>query len=135
MGSDTQQIQDSGDLILTLKSERNSLPSAGWRKHRNFRQANLLGSHSRSKTKIQAISGDSGEQKHQKILPHEEIGWTKWGVNLKILRQVYTGNVRPVAENVSSSWSTASKANKTRINKVQNIGLRITHGAIKSTPV
>ena len=135
MGSDTQQIQDSGDLILTLNPERNSLPSAGWKKNSNFRQANLLGSHSRSKSKMEALSGGSGEQKHQKTLPHEEIGWTKWGVNLKILRQVYTGNVRPVAENVSPSWSTALKANKTRIDKVQNIGLRITHGAIKSTPV
>ena len=51
--------------------------------------------------------------------------------NLKILRQVYIGNVRPVAEYASSSWSTASKVNKTIIYKVQNMGLRIIHGAIK----
>ena len=64
-----------------------------------------------------------------------KLAGTKWGANLKILRQVYTGNVTLVAEYVFSSWSTASKANKTRINKVLNMGLRIIRGAIKSTPV
>ena len=92
----------------------------------------------RSKTYIETSSGDSGEQRHQKTLSLsliKKLAGTKWGANLRILRQVYTGNVRPVAEYASPSWSIASKANKTRIDKVQNMGLRIIHGAIKSTPV
>ncbi|KAK3784224.1 hypothetical protein RRG08_055753 [Elysia crispata] len=92
----------------------------------------------RSKTYIETSSGDSGEQRHQKTLSLsliKKLAGTTWGANLRILRQVYTGNVRPVAEYASPSWSTASKANKTRIDKVQNMGLRIIHGAIKSTPV
>ena len=75
------------------------------------------------------------ENKSIRRLYHmKKFAGTKWGASLKIPRQVYTGNVRPVAE-YASSWSTSSKANKTRIDKVLNMGLRIIHGAIKSTAV
>ena len=75
------------------------------------------------------------ENKSIRRLYHmKKLAGTKWGASLKIPRQVYTGNVRPVAE-YASSWSTSSKANKTRIDKVLNMGLRIIHGAIKSTAV
>ncbi|KAK3751500.1 hypothetical protein RRG08_030525 [Elysia crispata] len=43
----------------------------------------------------------------------KKLARTKWGAILKIQRQVYTGNIIPVADYASSSWSTSSKANKT----------------------
>uniref|UniRef100_A0A0B7BS11 Uncharacterized protein n=1 Tax=Arion vulgaris TaxID=1028688 RepID=A0A0B7BS11_9EUPU len=35
----------------------------------------------------------------------------------------------------SSSWTTAAKTNTQKLDKVQNMGLRITLGAMKSSPI
>jgi hypothetical protein len=48
---------------------------------------------------------------------------------------VYTGAIRPIMEYASSSWSTVDKTNKTKLNKIQNWGLRLILGVIKTTPV
>ena len=63
------------------------------------------------------------------------LAGTRWGANGKILRQVYTGAVRPVMEYASTSWITASKTTKTKLDKVQNTGLRTILGAMKTTPI
>ena len=60
---------------------------------------------------------------------------TKWGANSGILRQVYSGAVRPIAEYTSTAWNTASTANKNKLDKVQNTGLRIILGAMKITSI
>ena len=55
--------------------------------------------------------------------------------NSDILKQVYTGAVRPVVEYASTIWDTALKANKIKLDRVQNMGLRIILGAMRSTPI
>ena len=57
------------------------------------------------------------------------------GGNSDILKQVYTGAVRPVIEYASTTWDTASKTNKSKLDRVQNMGLRIILGAMRSTPI
>ena len=50
-----------------------------------------------------------------------------------ILKQVYAGAV--VVEYASTTWDTASKTNKSKLDRVQNMGLRIILGALRSTPI
>ena len=64
-----------------------------------------------------------------------KLSGTTWGANTKILKSVYTGTVRPVLEYASSSWNTAAKSNKAKLDKIQNRGLRTIMGAMKSTPI
>ena len=63
------------------------------------------------------------------------LAGTKWGANSGILRQVYSGAVGPIADYASTTWNTASTTNKNKLDKVQNMGLRIILGAMKSTPI
>ena len=65
----------------------------------------------------------------------KKLAGTKWGANTKILTQVYTGSVRPQLEYASTSWSTAAKTNTARLTKVQNAGLRLITGGMKTTPI
>ena len=46
-----------------------------------------------------------------------------------------TGAVRPVVEYASTIWDTASKTSKSKLDRVQNMGLRIILGAMRSTPI
>ena len=41
----------------------------------------------------------------------KKLSGTNWGANSKILRQVYTGPVRPQLEYRATSWGTAAKTN------------------------
>ena len=65
----------------------------------------------------------------------KKLSGTKWGANSKILKQVYTGTVRPHLEYGANSWGTAAKTNINKLNKVQNASLRIITGAMKTTPI
>ena len=65
----------------------------------------------------------------------KKLAGTTWGANSDILKQVYTGAVRPVVEYASTIWDTASKTNKSKLDRVQNMGLRIILGAMRSTPI
>lgn len=53
----------------------------------------------------------------------------------KNLRQVFTGTIPPITEYASSSWITASKNNKKKLDEVQNAGLRIILGAMKTISI
>ena len=64
-----------------------------------------------------------------------KLSGTKWGANSRILKTVYTGAVRPVLEYSSSSWISAAKSTKSRLDRVQNRGLRTILGAMTTTPV
>ena len=75
------------------------------------------------------------ERTHKKLAIMKKLAGTNWGANAKILRQVYTGTVRPIAEYASTSWTTASRTSKAKLDKVQNSALRIILGAMKTTPI
>ena len=64
-----------------------------------------------------------------------KLAGTTWGANSNILKQVYTGAVRPVVDYASTTRDTASKTNKRKLDRVQNMGLRIVLGAMRSTPI
>ena len=53
----------------------------------------------------------------------------------KVLRQVFTGAVLPHLEYASFSLTTVGKTNTGKLDKVQNAGLRLITGGIKTTPV
>ena len=71
----------------------------------------------------------------RKLSLMKKLAGTKWGANSSILRKVYTGAVRPVVEYASTTWTSASRTNKSKLDKVQNMGLRVILGAMKSTPI
>ena len=72
---------------------------------------------------------------YKKLSLMKKLAGTRWGANGKILGQVYTGAIRPIMEYASTSWITASKTNKSKLDKVQNTGLRTILGAMKTTPI
>ena len=65
----------------------------------------------------------------------KKLAGTKWGANKKILKQVYTSTVRPHLEKSSTAWTTAAKTNTEKLSKVQNAGLRLITGGMKTTPI
>ena len=71
----------------------------------------------------------------RKLAIMKKLAGTTWGANSDILKQVYTEAVRPVVEYASTIWDTASKTNKSKLDRVQNMGLRIILGAMRSTPI
>ena len=64
-----------------------------------------------------------------------KLAGTQWGCNATVLKQVYRGTVRPHLEQGSSAWISAAQSHKDRLEKVQNQGLRIITGSMKSTPI
>ena len=64
-----------------------------------------------------------------------KLSGTTWGANEGTLKQVYQGTVRPHLEYGSSSFMTAAQSHLSTLEKVQNQGLRIITGAMRSTPV
>ena len=73
----------------------------------------------------------------RKLAIMTKLAGTTCGANSDILKvkQVYTGAVRPVVESASTIWDTASKTNKSKLDRVQNMGLRIILRAMRSTPI
>ena len=64
-----------------------------------------------------------------------KLAGTSWGADSSILTKVYTATVRPTMEYASTTWGTAAKTNKSRLDKIQNMALRVILGAMKTTPV
>ena len=52
-----------------------------------------------------------------------------------ILKKTYTSYIRPTLEYGALVWGTAAKSKLRKIDKVQNLGLRIITGAMKTTPI
>ena len=71
----------------------------------------------------------------KKMAVMKKLSGTKWGANARILKQVYTGYVRPQLEYGATSWGTASKTNTSKLSKVQNASLRIITGGMKTSPI
>ena len=65
----------------------------------------------------------------------KKLAGTTWGAESSILTKVYTATVQPAMENASTTWGTAAKTNKSRLDRVQNMPLRVILGAMKTTPV
>ena len=65
----------------------------------------------------------------------KKLAGTQWGANLKTLKQVYIGSVRPVLEYGSSTFVTEASTALQKLDKVQNTGLRIISGGMKSIPI
>ena len=64
-----------------------------------------------------------------------KLAGTSWCADSSILTKVYTATVRPTMEYASTAWGTAAKTNKSRLDKIQNMALRVIFGAMKTTPV
>ena len=60
-----------------------------------------------------------------------KLAGTTWGAGIK----THNGNVRPVMEYGSHTFATAAKTNTQRLEKIQNMGLRIITGGIRSKPI
>ena len=71
----------------------------------------------------------------QKLALMRKLAGTSWGANSSILTKVYTATVRPTIEYASTTWGTAAKTNKSRLDKIQNMALRVILGSMKTTPV
>ena len=52
-----------------------------------------------------------------------ELAGTTWGADSSILTKVYAATVRPTMVYASTTWGTAVKTNKNRLDKVQNMAL------------
>ena len=74
-------------------------------------------------------------QGNQEIDHHEESGRNSWSANSTILKWVYTGAVRPVVECASTTCNTASKTKQSKLDREQNMGLRIILVAMGSTSI
>ena len=55
---------------------------------------------------------------------------TYWGASPNLLKQVYLGSAKSVMEYASSSWATSAKTNQDKLDRIQNMGLRMTLGAL-----
>ena len=64
-----------------------------------------------------------------------KLAGTSWGADTKVLKRLYIGRVRPVLEYGTSAWSTTSKTNYGKVQRVQNSAARIITGALRSTPI
>ena len=65
----------------------------------------------------------------------KKLAGTTWGADEKVLKNLYTGRVRPVLEYGIAAWATAAKSNFNKISRVQNQGMRIITGSQKTTPI
>ena len=71
----------------------------------------------------------------RKLGPLKKLAGTTWGADRKILWRVYIGAVGPIMEYATTSWATVSNANKSNMDKVQNVTLQAIVGAMKTTPI
>ena len=71
----------------------------------------------------------------QRLAMMRKLAGTSWGADTKVLKRLYVGRVRPVLEYGASAWSTTSKTNYGKVQRVQNSAARIITGALRSTPI
>ena len=71
----------------------------------------------------------------QRLALMKKLAGSDWGANHSILKKTYTSYIRPTLEYGATVWGTAAQSNLRKIDKVQNLGLRIITGAMKTTPI
>ena len=130
-----QHNQDGQHILHTVHSKGEGLTkikqpasSTGW-------DSNVSWGNPRYTLDVKTRPWSSWSQGHQKSGHHEETCRNHRGANSDILKQVYTGAVRPVVKYASTTWDTASKTNESKADRVQNMGLRMILGAMRSTPI
>ena len=130
-----QLQQNTSNTLLTLHCERKGDAKAGSHASATGRQPTFQGvtldTRLTWKTHLEAVAARSV----RKLGLLKKLAGTTWGADTNILRRVYTGAVRPIMEYATTSWATASNANKSKLDKVQNVALRAIVGAMKTTPI
>ena len=63
-----------------------------------------------------------------------KTGWHQVGSHQQHPWTYYNGNVHPVMEYGAAAWATAAKSNSSRLGKVQNKGVHVITGKLKTTP-
>jgi hypothetical protein len=130
-----QQPQDRSHLLLPLQVQR-ELPSLSQKPGNTpGRHPNNLGVKLDKKLTWKPHIHGTEKRATKRLSLMEKLAGTKWGASSNILRQVYTGYVRPVMEYGTAAWATAAKSNTSRLSKVQNAGMRIITGGLKTTPI
>ena len=71
----------------------------------------------------------------QKLVLSRKLAGTTWGADSSVLTKAYTPTVRPTMEYASTTWGTAAKTNKSRLDKVQNMALLVILGVMKTNQV
>ena len=71
----------------------------------------------------------------QRLSIPKKLAGTQWGANAYILKKTYKGCVRPTLEYGMSAWGSTAPSNFQKIKKVQNQGLRLITGSLRSTPI
>ena len=69
----------------------------------------------------------------QKLALMRKLAGTTWGTDSPILTEVYFAAVRPTMEYASTTWATVAETNKSRLDKVQNMALRVIVGSMNTT--
>ena len=72
---------------------------------------------------------------HQETSPTEAALWHILGASPRDLKTVYTVTVQPTLEYGASACTTAANTHTNKLDQVQNMGLRTTLGAMKSTSI
>ena len=83
------------------------------------------------KTHLEAVAARSV----RKLGLLKKLAGTTWGADTNILRRVFKGAVGPIMKYTTSSWAISPNANKSKLDKVQNVALRAIGGAMKTTPI
>ena len=84
---------------------------------------------------MEPLHKGDGEEGNQMALTYEKkLASTNEGASSSILRQVYTGNIRPVMEYGAATWATAAKHDTSWLAKVQIKGMHIISGGLNTTP-
>ena len=65
----------------------------------------------------------------------KRLAGTNWGAEKSVLRQLYIGYIRSKLDYCSSIQTIANKSSLKQIDKIQNQGLRLICGAMRSTPI
>ena len=72
----------------------------------------------------------------QRLSILKKLAGTQWGANADILKKTYKRYVRPTLEYGMSAWGSTAPSNFQKIKKkVQNQGLRLITGSLRSTPI
>ena len=65
----------------------------------------------------------------------QKLAGTTWGNDTNILQRVHTEAVCPIMEYATTSWATTSNANKSKLDKAQNVAWQAVVGTMKTTPI
>ena len=86
------------------------------------------------KLSLKAHFDDIAEKVSRRLNLLKRLASSNWGTNKNTPRQLYLGYVRAVFDFSAPLQTTASKSNQSKLERLQNQGLRFVCGALKTTP-